>query len=151
MTPLILYIVCGIKLEPALPIYLPGTSRETIDDYCLNIVYQILFMTYAGFAYASFDLLFIFQILHITLLTKILVSKIRYVSDLVGNVQQRRHQLEEININLRNIVLLHNELLEYVHNLQHIYSQPIAMVVLLAAGSIGKKIFASITVIYTIK
>lgn len=145
--PLILYIVCGIEWEPALPMYLPGTSRESIDDYCLNIVYQILLLIYSGVAYCSFDLLLIFQILHITLLTNILMNKMRYVSDLVGNEQPRR-QLELMR-NLRNIVLLHNEMLEYVKNLQNIYSPPIAMVVLLAAGSIGKKIFASITVIYT--
>lgn len=175
LAPLLLYCLDNSVLQPIAPLCLPGTIYyESIDDYAINCIYCIFSVMYSTVAYVYFDGLFFFQILHIRLMAMILQQKIRstnlYSVDAGPLLPSTRF---EMKINIRNMVMLHTELLgyvstrqasellhstfrsfgnhksfliRYVQTLREIYYLPIATIVLLAAGSIGRKFFATLTV-----
>lgn len=107
LSPMIIYFVTG-SAEPIMPLFLPGTSPESVTDYCINTVYHIFAIFCAGAVYIFFDVLFAVQVLHVILMTNILRNKIRAINDMVSAKNQSRF---EIIVNFRNIMIIHNEIL----------------------------------------
>lgn len=106
-SPAIIYLVTG-SADTIMPIFLPGTSPNTVWGCTLSTIYHIYAIFCAGGVYIFFDVLFAVQVLHIILLSKILRNKIRAIDAMV-DVEHPSHY--EIMVNFRNVLVLHNELL----------------------------------------
>lgn len=104
--PVILYYFDSTKLAPIAPMCLPWT---TLDDYAINIIFQIVSVFYGFIAHTFFDTIFLFQILHVILLTAILRAKIRRMAAMMGKGPSDF----KLKIILRNIIQLHIENLGY--------------------------------------
>lgn len=93
---------------------LPGTSPGNVRDFTINIVYQMIAFYVGILKYTYFDILFLFQMLHIILLTNIMRSKIGAVSDM-ASMKQVGSNIFKIDINMRNVVMVHMEILKWVY------------------------------------
>lgn len=92
------------------PMCLPWTTLDRIDEFVLNTIYHVFSLLCALIAYILFDTLFLLQIMHVILLTSILVRKIRHTNCMIRNKSPEL----EVKINIRNMVLLHNEMLRCI-------------------------------------
>lgn len=102
---LIYLLSASTKLALLLPMYLPGTALTTTIGYSINVSYQMFAIYTAILTYTYHDVLAMFQLFHTILLTNILRSKIRAVSNMTiaGTV----------DLNMRNILMIHMDILRY--------------------------------------
>lgn len=107
-SPGIIYFVTG-SADPIMPIFLPGTTPDSVRGYIISTIYHIFAIYCAGCVYIFFDIAFAVQILHVILMTDIMINKLRTINDLALDTRNNR-QLE-ILANFRNILLLHNDML----------------------------------------
>lgn len=109
ISPVLVYYLSDSQLTVLLPMYWPGTSPTTTHiGYIVNLTYQ-MFAFYIGvLTYTYYDMLFIFQLFHVILLTNILSRKIRTVSKMAS---MKRPNAHVIDINFRNVILIHVELI----------------------------------------
>lgn len=85
LTPAFLYCIDSTRLEPMAPICLPWTTLDTMDGYVLNSIHHVFFAIYAIAVYLFFDSIFLFQIMHVILLARILQKKIRGVRKVIAD------------------------------------------------------------------
>lgn len=111
LIPPISYYLDPTKLEPIIPVCLPWTSLDTTSEYILNLIYQGLCIIYGLIAYVFFDIIFLFKILHVSLLTNILRKKIGSITEMLT---EKAPDIE-LKINIRNIIQLHKEVLRFGH------------------------------------
>lgn len=104
--PGILYILGGSQLEPILPFVIPGTTLNTTSGYILNYIHQFYAISICGLGvYTLFALYFSFLILHVILLVNTMRSNLGFINKTALD----KGPVLEIRINLRNLVLIHNE------------------------------------------
>lgn len=96
--------------EYIVPIVVPGLPLDHAWQYPLNLAYQMCFVPSSVFYYGYFDFLFVTQVLHVILMTTILSKKIRSIGRLIAPRRHRNRRMD-ITLNLRNIILLHSELI----------------------------------------
>lgn len=103
--PAILYWTSG-KREPIFPWIFPGTSLNTTTGYVFNYVQQFyMISTCALGAYALFALYFSLLILHVILMVNIMRNKLARMDQ----AAMKKGAEWDIRINMRNLMLLHNE------------------------------------------
>lgn len=107
-SPLLIYICTG-ELEPIFPWYLPGTKPNSTVDYIQNLPYQSFANYSAAGIFTFFDAMFTFQMVHVTLLSNILRSKIWTINQMVTD--KNPSSTMNVRINLRNLILLQKEML----------------------------------------
>lgn len=111
-TPLILYSFDNSIVQPMVPVCLPGTSiYRSAYDYALNCLFSFLILLYGHIVQIHFDALLIIQVLHVILLSNILRQKVNCINGYTLDGQDKMAAHFEMKINVRNIVLCHNEFL----------------------------------------
>lgn len=108
ISPALLYLFDNTHLEPMIPWVLPGTSSSSDDmtDYLINTAYNVYAIFCGVGVYGLYALIFAFLLLHVSLLTDIIRHKLKAIDQIAA---AERPSIYEIKINLRNIVLIHNE------------------------------------------
>lgn len=108
LSPALLYYFANIK-EYIAPVWLPGLPLNYCHEYPINMLFQALIVYCGCIYYLYFDILFVVQVLHVILLVEIMRQKVREISTMAINRQ--RFNAIDIKFNVRNIILMHNELL----------------------------------------
>lgn len=106
--PIALSMMTDIK-EYIIPIELPGLPLNNAWQYPLNLGYQACFVPNALF-YVYFDFMLVVQVMHVILMTAILNKKLRSINRMIAR-RHRRNRRIDLELNFRNIILLHNELI----------------------------------------
>lgn len=101
------YFSHGTVLVQIQPWFLPTTNANSYLSYSLNIFYEFVAVCYAAASYSFFDSLLALQILHVILLTNILRHKIQMLNKMV---ETKEWSHSEIGVNLRNTILLYEEM-----------------------------------------
>lgn len=107
-SPAIIYFVTG-SADPIMPLFLPGTSPDSVRGYIISTIYHIYAIFCAGCVYIFFDVAFAVQILHVILMTDLLMNKVRAINDMAAD--GKRNCSLQVLINFRNVLMLHNEML----------------------------------------
>lgn len=109
--PALTYYFSNSQRVLPVPFYLPGTSPASNANswlsYSLNLFYGLGAVCHGSAAYIFHDALLALQILHLILFTNILRHKIRILNEMV---EMKQHPQIEIGVNLRNIILLYEEM-----------------------------------------
>lgn len=105
ISAVLIYFLSDSELAVLLPMYLPGTSLGTHTGYAINVSYQMFSIYTAILTYTFHDVLLMFQLFHVILLTNIMRSKIRAVSRMAAKEQIN------IDLNMRNVILIHVDIL----------------------------------------
>lgn len=106
--PIILYFFTNIDGYLLITL-IPGLSLDSWHRLVHSIFQGIIAIECAAIQ-GYFDVLFVIQVSHIVLMGEILRKKVRAISRRLGVKQQKRRM--EIAMNLRNVINLHNEMLE---------------------------------------
>lgn len=110
ISPVIDYILNGwTVLEPIVPYFWPGMSLDNTVHFGINFVQQAISMCYTGLIYIFYNLVFVFQVLHVILMTNMLKANIRIVSKLA---HEPKPSFLKISMYLRTIINEHNDCLK---------------------------------------
>lgn len=104
ISPIVVFISTESLFEPIYACYIPGTEQYPYLNYSEQFVR--LFAMVA--VYLFYDALFLFEILHVTLMANILQNKICAINRMAMEKLPSKY---EMIVNLRNVILLHHDLL----------------------------------------
>lgn len=90
-----------------LPFYFPGIPSDTAIGFKLNTAWQFGLSFYSTMAYAFFDGINAFLILHLLLMSNILSNKVHLISEMAAEKQPSELELLR---RIKNVILLQNEM-----------------------------------------